>query len=528
MPPDPVGHARRHQAQPPLGHSGSTIRRSIPSRRCAGAVRSGGIARRPAADRPDRSRVVPRGRDALPAPGPAGRRGAPGEHRGGQPTSSGWLRATGCRSCRGAPGTGLSGGAAGIEGGLTVALTRLDRILEIDHENLDVTVQPGVINADLKKAVAAEGLFYGPDPASYEMCSIGGNLGTNAGGLCCVKYGQTRDWVLGLEVVLADGDRDPDRRQERQGRRRLSLTQLFVGLAGHARTDHRGDAAAAARAGTPLDAARLLPDARGGRAGGRRHDGRRDAAGAPWSCSTSSRSAPWTTGITWDSTSRRRRCCSSSPTCRAPASDDRARPRGVRLRTGRHDAARPRRRRGRVRPAAAGPAPGLPGARAARHGEDGGHRGPAQPRAGDAGRHRGDLPAARASGSGRSVTQATATCTRTSCSSATTRARRRSPKRSEPSSTARRWTWAARSRPSTASGLPARLPGAAARPRVRGRHARDQDGARSAEHPEPGPGPAAGPRACRRPVGRPLRNRTFRAAAPRKLTRTPDRVDRCS
>lgn len=101
-------------------------------------------------------------------------------------------------------GTGLSGGAAGIEGALTIAFTRMNRILEIDHGNLTVTAQPGVVNADLKAAVAAEGLFYAPDPASYETCTIGGNLGTNAGGLCCVKYGVTRDAVLGLEVVMAD------------------------------------------------------------------------------------------------------------------------------------------------------------------------------------------------------------------------------------------------------------------------------------------------------------------------------------
>jgi glycolate oxidase len=129
-------------------------------------------------------------------------------------------------------GTGLSGGAAGIEGGVTVVLTKLDRILEIDRANLCVVTQPGVINATLKAAVAAEGLFYAPDPASYEICSIGGNLGTNAGGLCCVKYGQTRDWVLGLEVVLADG------RVIRTGGRNVkdtagySLTQLFVGSQG--------------------------------------------------------------------------------------------------------------------------------------------------------------------------------------------------------------------------------------------------------------------------------------------------------
>ncbi len=101
-------------------------------------------------------------------------------------------------------GTGLSGGSAGIEGALTIAFTRMSRVLEIDRENLTVTTQPGVVNADLKAAVAAEGLFYAPDPASYETCTIGGNLGTNAGGLCCVKYGVTRDAVLGLEVVMAD------------------------------------------------------------------------------------------------------------------------------------------------------------------------------------------------------------------------------------------------------------------------------------------------------------------------------------
>jgi glycolate oxidase len=129
-------------------------------------------------------------------------------------------------------GSGLSGGAAGVEGALTVALTRMDAILEIDRANLLAIVQPGVINADLKTAVAKEGLFYAPDPASYEMCSIGGNIGTNAGGLCCVKYGVTRDAVLALEVVLADG------RVIRTGGRNVkdvagySLTQLFVGSQG--------------------------------------------------------------------------------------------------------------------------------------------------------------------------------------------------------------------------------------------------------------------------------------------------------
>jgi glycolate oxidase len=129
-------------------------------------------------------------------------------------------------------GTGLSGGGSGIEGCLTIAFTAMDRILEIDKENLVAVVQPGVINATLKAAVAAEGLFYAPDPASFEMCSIGGNLGTNAGGLCCVKYGQTRDSVLSLEVVLADGT------ILRTGGRNIkdvagySLMHLFVGSQG--------------------------------------------------------------------------------------------------------------------------------------------------------------------------------------------------------------------------------------------------------------------------------------------------------
>jgi glycolate oxidase len=129
-------------------------------------------------------------------------------------------------------GSGLSGGANGLDGALTIAFTAMDRILEIDTANLCVVTQPGVINATLKAAVAEHGLFYPPDPASFEMCSIGGNLGTNAGGLCCVKYGQTRDSVLSLEVVMADGT------IVRTGGRNLkdvagySLTHLIVGSQG--------------------------------------------------------------------------------------------------------------------------------------------------------------------------------------------------------------------------------------------------------------------------------------------------------
>jgi glycolate dehydrogenase FAD-linked subunit len=129
-------------------------------------------------------------------------------------------------------GTGLSGGSAGIEGALTMAFTAMDRIAEIDRGNLVAVVQPGIINAALKAAVAAEGLFYAPDPASFEQCSIGGNLGTNAGGLCCVKYGQTRESVLSLEVVMADGTVIRTGGKNVKDVAGYSLTHLFVGSQG--------------------------------------------------------------------------------------------------------------------------------------------------------------------------------------------------------------------------------------------------------------------------------------------------------
>jgi len=86
-------------------------------------------------------------------------------------------------------GSGLSGGASAVAGGLTVTFRKMASVLSIDLANLVATVQPGIINATLKALVAEEGLFYPPDPASHDICSIGGNVGTNAGGLCCVDYG---------------------------------------------------------------------------------------------------------------------------------------------------------------------------------------------------------------------------------------------------------------------------------------------------------------------------------------------------
>ncbi|HEX2618187.1 MAG TPA: FAD-linked oxidase C-terminal domain-containing protein [Flavobacteriales bacterium] len=101
--------------------------------------------------------------------------------------------------------TGLSGGALSVHGGVGLALDRMDRILDIDERNLQVTVEPGVITQVLHEAVAAKGLYYAPDPSSKGSCTIGGNIAENAGGPRAVKYGVTRDFVLNLEVVLPNG-----------------------------------------------------------------------------------------------------------------------------------------------------------------------------------------------------------------------------------------------------------------------------------------------------------------------------------
>jgi len=103
-------------------------------------------------------------------------------------------------------GYGLSGGAVPVHGGIVLSLEKMNRILEIDKENLMVTVEPGVITGDIHRAVEAEGLFYPPDPASLDSCSIGGNIAEGAGGPRAVKYGVTRHYVCGLEAVLPSGE----------------------------------------------------------------------------------------------------------------------------------------------------------------------------------------------------------------------------------------------------------------------------------------------------------------------------------
>ncbi len=103
-------------------------------------------------------------------------------------------------------GYGLSGGAVPVLGGIVLSLEKMDRILEIDKKNLMVTVEPGVITGNIHRAVEAEGLFYPPDPASLDSCTIGGNVAEGAGGPRAVKYGITKDYVCGLEAVLPSGE----------------------------------------------------------------------------------------------------------------------------------------------------------------------------------------------------------------------------------------------------------------------------------------------------------------------------------
>jgi glycolate oxidase len=102
-------------------------------------------------------------------------------------------------------GTGLSGGAVTVRGGIALSMTRMNRILEIDPRSRTAIVEPGVVNYDLGVAAARHGLFYAPDPSSQKACTIGGNAAENSGGPHCLYYGVTTNHILGMEIVLADG-----------------------------------------------------------------------------------------------------------------------------------------------------------------------------------------------------------------------------------------------------------------------------------------------------------------------------------
>jgi glycolate oxidase len=128
-------------------------------------------------------------------------------------------------------GSGLSGGSSAVDDGIVLSLERMAAV-EIDATCQVAVVEPGAMNAEVKAAAAEHGLWYPPDPSSYEFCSIGGNVATNAGGLCCVKYGVTTDYVLGLDVVLADGTLVQLGGKRIKDVAGLSLLKLFVGSEG--------------------------------------------------------------------------------------------------------------------------------------------------------------------------------------------------------------------------------------------------------------------------------------------------------
>jgi len=129
-------------------------------------------------------------------------------------------------------GSGLTGGAVPLAGGIVMAMDRCNRILEVDTANRQAIVEPGVVTARLHAAVEARGLFYPPDPASMTFCTIGGNIAENAGGMRAVKYGVTKDFVMGLEVVLADGTIIHSGSRCIKDVVGYDLTRLFVGSEG--------------------------------------------------------------------------------------------------------------------------------------------------------------------------------------------------------------------------------------------------------------------------------------------------------
>ncbi len=129
-------------------------------------------------------------------------------------------------------GSGMTGGSVPVKGGLVMVTSRMDKILEIDENNFIARVQPGVIVADLHKKVEEKNLFYPPDPASSSVCTIGGNVGECAGGPRAVKYGVTRDYVLGLKAVLPSGEIIQTGVRTAKGVAGYDLTRLIVGSEG--------------------------------------------------------------------------------------------------------------------------------------------------------------------------------------------------------------------------------------------------------------------------------------------------------
>ncbi len=129
-------------------------------------------------------------------------------------------------------GSGMTGGAVPVKGGLVLVTTRMNKIFDVDENNLIVRVQPGAIVADIHKTAEEKGLFYPPDPSSSSVCTIGGNIGECAGGPRAVKYGVTRDYVLGLRAVLPSGEVIQTGVSTAKGVAGYDLTRLIVGSEG--------------------------------------------------------------------------------------------------------------------------------------------------------------------------------------------------------------------------------------------------------------------------------------------------------
>ena len=156
--------------------------------------------------------------------------------------------------------TGLSGAANAIDGCLLLNVAAMDEIVSIDPVNQTCRVQPGVINLDLKTALAEHGLSYPPDPGSVAISTIGGNVATNAGGMCCVKYGVTKDYVRAMTVVLADGTVTKLGRQTAKGVAGLDLAALLVGSEGTLGTIVEVTLALKPRLTPPITAVGIFPD----------------------------------------------------------------------------------------------------------------------------------------------------------------------------------------------------------------------------------------------------------------------------
>ena len=129
-------------------------------------------------------------------------------------------------------GSGMTGGALAVRGGIVLSTERMRRIIDINEHDRVAVVEPGVINADLQAAVEAQGFFYAPDPASLGFCSMGGNVAENAGGPRAFKYGVTRDWTLGMVTTLMGGETLRLGRRTPKGVTGYDLTALFVGSEG--------------------------------------------------------------------------------------------------------------------------------------------------------------------------------------------------------------------------------------------------------------------------------------------------------